>query len=766
MSYRIESYSLNELHRIAAPGAVTPSLFWALPVGNWRPGELDEVWRWFTQRGSACYDYGLLLVKDLGRGHADAGDVNLASVGARLADLMPTGAERFMSPSELRQDSRRVLVLSGGYPQPGWGVLLEWQGDVRSVEDLIRRVNARLAKEASFAAGLEVFAEAARSFHLWRNLRAQPELPDLKSLERSILEAEKAVAALREVRAALDATDYRMVGEKLPAATRGVEQAAWLEIPKASLQPMVDSQHTLRTALNILAIPAETLASEVEPKLAALVADPSKREAAYQNVPNEQIKHALRGCLHLRRNGIVGEGGNFRSWAEQTVGELPPRLAADVEKIAQDIVTKLTARRGEHAQIQRDHELAVERWRQNSREARDAFHRSAEKAAELQWQLGPQFLVTLEDICREDGLWARSIPWDPARMVGWKIMVRQVRLESGDLQVAARELAPGMVDDVPGNGHGTGPADGSYFTDYVHYIAISKPGFSPRSVTRDLVARLLRPAEMSQLIKRQGRQAPEGADAPSLAEVLLDSFGWRPSDEVREKPLAGWIKTAAGGVLTLPDGISGNDLRIVLESFCKDLLDVVVAQLGYRHDEIWNAIIERVPDYRPLSKQRDWDEEVRHMTVGPAVMLLPALGSLAFPAHQNVIKECAAGLRKLSETLNQASHHRGDEPAPAAGLDEAPALIQQVLTKAREFLGELPWHLHASFVYGEQPKVVSGEAWSHGSAAPRLLRVILWNGAAPGPHVLLWNKTRRNPIITDPVFIVRPHPSNLTQPPR
>lgn len=89
-------------------------------------------------------------------------------------------------------------------------------------------------------------------------------------------------------------------------------------------------------------------------------------------------------------------------------------------------------------------------------------------------------------------------------------------------------------------------------------------------------------------------------------------------------------------------------------------------------------------------------------------------------------------------------------------LDEAPALIRQLLAKAEAFLGELPWHLDASFVYGDQPKVLSGEAWSHGSPAPRLLRVIVWTGTSPGTHVTLWNKTRRNPIVTAPVFIVRP----------
>ena len=61
----------------------------------------------------------------------------------------------------------------------------------------------------------------------------------------------------------------------------------------------------------------------------------------------------------------------------------------------------------------------------------------------------------------------------------------------------------------------------------------------------------------------------------------------------------------------LAENLSGNDLRIVLESFCKDIVDVVVAQLGYSHAGVWSAIEERIPDYRPSSRTKDWEEEVR-----------------------------------------------------------------------------------------------------------------------------------------------------------
>jgi hypothetical protein len=261
---------------------------------------------------------------------------------------------------------------------------------------------------------------------------------------------------------------------------------------------------------------------------------------------------------------------------------------------------------------------------------------------------------------------------------------------------------------------------------------------------------------MIRLIRLHGKEVPTTVDATSLADELLNSFGWRQLDEVLEKPLASCIRIADNDAFSLADTFSGNSLRIVLESFCKDVLDVVVTQLGYNHKQLWDAIDERIPSYRSSSKHKDWNEEMRHLTIGGAVILLPALGALAFPTRAKEGEQIAAGLRELLGVLNMASHHQEEMSPSLTEVDRIPGLIHQILNKAKEFLGELPWHLHASSIYGEQPKILSGQAWSHGSATPRLLRVILWTGTIPGHQVLIWSKTRRNPIITDPVFIQRP----------
>lgn len=716
---------------------------------------MDEVWRWFTERPCECYDFGLLLVKETRRRESEDANVSLASVGAKLSDLMPAGSERFVRSSAYRGEAPRVLVLSGGYPQPGWGVLVEWRRDINAFEDLIRRVTVRLRDRES-TNELDVFREATESFHRLRALRTPPANEKASVLAVEIRAGESVETCMREAQNALQAGERRFVGEKIIAAMQAMRQAVWLDTPEGVLQSLLDAQRTMVTAASVSGVSREFLATEIEPILAPLVADPSQREAAFDRLSSDAQRLALKACLHLRGKGIVGEAESFHGWAERILVEVPGTLATGLARLSKNIDAKLVARRGEKAQLEHEHDLAMAQWRQTSSQARESFHRAAGRAVELQWELGPHFLVDFEQLCQQDGLWVKSIPWDPARMVGWKIMAGHVRLDCRDLQIAAEELVPGATGANAANGPTAAIADGSYFTDYVHHIAISKPGISPRAVTRDLVARLLRPGEMITLIQAHRGDPPSATDAPHLAEELLNAFGWQQSDEVREKPLAGCIRIGGATPATLAENLSGNDLRIVLESFCKDIVDVVVAQLGYSHAGVWSAIDERVPTYRPSSRTKDWEEEVRLLTTGGAVMLLPALAPLAFPARASEVAEFARDLRKLSEALNQRSHHREGETDSSKPLDEAPALIRQLLAKAEAFLGELPWHLDASFVYGDQPKVLSGEAWSHGSPTPRLLRVIVWTGTSPGSHVTLWNKTRRNPIVTDPVFIVRP----------
>ena len=353
---------------------------------------------------------------------------------------------------------------------------MEWsRPDVQEFEDLIGETTARLRKKSA-TNKLDVFMEARQSFRRLQSLRDPPRL-NVSPLESEILAAEKVENFIRDAQIALRAGEYRRVGEKAAAAMQGMREAAWLGIDAETLRPIQATQQILVTAASLSAVSREIFATEIEPKLATLVANPDQTEAIFRSLPNDEIKHAVSACLNLRNKKIAGEDEDFQIWAQRILAEEPSRLGAHLAKFRGAIDAKLIGRRGEKAQREHHHKLAMERWRQNSKDARDSFHLAAERAVELQWELGPTLLVALEQICRQRGLWARSIPWDPARMVGWKIMASQVRLDARDLQVAAQELAPSAIGISLTNGPTTTVADGSSFTDYVHYVAISKPGF-------------------------------------------------------------------------------------------------------------------------------------------------------------------------------------------------------------------------------------------------------------------------------------------------
>lgn len=76
---------------------------------------------------------------------------------------------------------------------------------------------------------------------------------------------------------------------------------------------------------------------------------------------------------------------------------------------------------------------------------------------------------------------------------------------------------------------------------------------------------------MEGLIQKLGGPVPPRPDTAQLAEELLSLMGWRKSLEVPEKPLASCF-TTIDGAPQLVGTLNGNDLRIVVESFCKDVL--------------------------------------------------------------------------------------------------------------------------------------------------------------------------------------------------
>jgi hypothetical protein len=66
---------------------------------------------------------GLFLAKDLGqRTSEDDARLDMSALAASLGDIVPEGAEQPFPPGASGDLSPQFLLLSGAYPEPGWGV--------------------------------------------------------------------------------------------------------------------------------------------------------------------------------------------------------------------------------------------------------------------------------------------------------------------------------------------------------------------------------------------------------------------------------------------------------------------------------------------------------------------------------------------------------------------------------------------------------------------------------------------------------------------
>jgi hypothetical protein len=742
MGLRVERYGLEELHRIALPGTSAPTLFWALPVGLWSSRDVETLWMRFTVGRGACARFGLLIVKNAPVS-TDA-RVDLTSVGARITDLIPHGAVRFVTSSGSLQDRQRLLFLSGAYPQPGWGLLVEGDFNAEHTDALVSDVITRLQERNVPVDQLTIFQDAAAAYHHHGHVRAsEPRGDDDDKLRPRITAGKELIHRLtiREGKAGLFG----------PRELEGLVTALGLSCTPDFVASLVAKQRLLISVQAIIGVSSETW-QRIESLVATVASDTSKATEAFRSLKAPQDKQALRGSLFLIHNHMVKDASGIRPWAQSEVTSLVGDVASMTSTLKAQANAEFEASLGQEVLLKKSTETAVRDWRERLRKSREAFIAAADKAAQAQWSIGPYFLNELEHECRRQNLWARSIPWDPARMVGWKLLANDVHLDVLDLQTATRDII-GDNSIVETSQPSDTSVDGSYFTDYVHFVATSQPHLSPRLVTTKFLANLLRPKELAGLARKLDLAPPDLSDRNALAENLLSALGWKIEVQMRETPMAACIIRGDRAQLNTVPEISGNELRIVAESFSKDVLKAIVCKLGYSEGTVFETVAERAPEYQP--SYETWDEQVEKLTLGAAQILIRALGSLAFPDQHEEVDRFAVTLQTLGKALNILSHHR-ETSTPSPTGPEVAKLLDNLLRLAHDLLGECPWHLTPMVVYGDQPKVLSGEAWSHTSSTPRLIRVILWSGeTTSNSSVLVWNRNRSNPVITDPVFITR-----------
>jgi len=517
------------------------------------------------------------------------------------------------------------------------------------------------------------------------------------------------------------------------------ETARDLETQRSFLRNALGVSHAPTAILDILVSTFNDVrTNRIYEKVAMRECSPASRK----------VLGALLGLRSAFRADLnVAYGGDIQAVAEivlleslAKVRESVSRLNFQVSSRLEDVRVNLAPARSDKDRL----ELEINRL---DRE----FSGALVKAYEIQWELGPRFLLLLEEAARVSGIDTLSIPWDGPRMVGWKLLASGCSITLADVRTVARELkAPPpelsgqqvtRVEDV---------IDGSYFTDYVHHIAMQLQG-SPREVACSVVSSLFKPTELARLAAEFGANVSQEAPRGELADQLLEAMGWKAVRKVKIKPLAALVlsQEASGEEA---NSISGaHEMRLALESFCKDVIETLTFQLGNNPQRIWAAIDAKVPPYRAASRSRSWSEEIALCTAGSGAIIIERLGE-SFAAGGKGYSELAEVIGELGRILNAALHHReGVEEEFRA--ETCTHLIQRALQTAMELFGELPWHFSPAVQFGQGPRVLSGQAWSHAHPTPRLLRVITQTGVPQADDLLVWNRTGTNPIVADPVFI-------------
>ncbi|MEI8355826.1 MAG: hypothetical protein WCG31_07040, partial [Deltaproteobacteria bacterium] len=266
MGYRLESYSLNELHRISIPGAVVaPSLFWVLPVGKWHSNELVRYWQHFTDHQSFCWSHGLLLLKDQNNKNSDtAVSISLENLQAQLNEVLPFGTEQYSS--SINDNIQGLLVLSGGYPQPGWGVLIEGCYKARDFESLLIYIKEDLSREAIYAKAFDILADATQAFHDFHDFEKQrPPGPHFTDLDSKISAAEKIDNLLQDITTAID-KDKTLPSDKIAALLPSISQSPLSkEFPDKTIEHLNLDQKVFANANALICISVDDFRHHIWP---------------------------------------------------------------------------------------------------------------------------------------------------------------------------------------------------------------------------------------------------------------------------------------------------------------------------------------------------------------------------------------------------------------------------------------------------------------------------------------------------------------------
>lgn len=750
MGYSIANYDISELKKIVPPNRVIPTLFWLIPLGRWLPEELEILWKHFTQEPNRCKDLGLMIIKERGNSKStnEEQQSHLSDVAGELQKLLPQGINSIYDLDGMSRDrdSRQVLILSASYPQPGWGVVLSPNRKVSALKDFLENILRQEIDDETYTVFLD-----ATTFYKGLESIQQPKKTEPEDYDKRKLPYEKIYAIIDQHYKAIqewqfDGTCYALL-EKFRQDNNNIfAQSLQSELDK--FFHAADNAFMASSLIQSLVTKENIKPEKLDNELAAFMEQYAQGKDPFKlkNV-DTNIKKVAQKLIRLQTR----PQNNFSAWAKELYEQRKNQVADALQILRRYIDAEIARITVEKSQNDEVYQQALQVWQEEKAQARKQFHIKVQELIRCRWEYGPRFLARIEENAKSGNLTAASVAWDPARMVGWKIFTQNVGIQTSDIADYIRKLIPDFKSE---NQVSDQQINGSIFTDYIHYVAKSNPTQSARTVTANLLNELLRYSEIDSLLNKYSPHNELSNEKSKEIKIdkLLEAMGWPPEKNHQETTLAQCVPNSS-----LTNTLSGNKVRTVCESYCKDLIDTLSAKLGYTEEMLWNAV-EHQPGqtYRPNNRRRNWNAEIQGITLGSAKIIIQALLNEAMPEKTEEIKLFCMNLTSLTEKLNRSSHHNPG----AANNDELPTeiwdTIQTILVATETLVGEMPWHFTPTQSNGHQPKVLTGNAWSHSHHIPRQLSVILWEDSDIRDTMLIWNPSRVNPVIPDPTIILRP----------
>jgi hypothetical protein len=744
MGYKINTYSISELKRISTPGRVIPALFWMIPIGKWDYYDLENLWFHFTNNSSRCKELGLFIVKELDKSINLKESSDLYDLTGKLSDLLPSGVNKIYGNEYLYNNEKKhqVLILSGSYPQPGWGIILSFNNYeelVMLLENTLNNIDNDL---------YEIFIKASDDFKIWDKLKRNKPIKtdfDLLKINQNKCSEIHNLLQIFSSEIKTDQTKNKSYYEIKIIA----KQTSYIEFEddfneffKLVNDKFISSLLILK-ASNILNI------DEINSTLKMfLIEHNSKNNNLFKTEKNQKLKQIA--SILLKLDSLDQPKEEFISWALENynlyIDEIFSFLNNFKHKLQKNIGQTVLANK----EIEDNHNSALKIWQEEVEEKRLLFNVSLQNVLINHLDYSPTFLMQIEKQAKNKGLTSKSVSWDPPRMVGWKILAEGIKIEKIDLTTILNEMVPEFsnysTEHIPNEDK---LVSGSLFTDYVHYISKSDNRITPRIATKNLLEKLLRSSEIIKILNHHSNNLNNQQTISELVNNLLVNLGWPDKKEKYESKLAECIEFN-NGQISMSKSFKGNELRIICESYCKDLVDVLSSKLGYDEEELLNLISLKSPEYKFRNKV--WSEEVRKLTVGSALFILSVLLNEAFPDKKNISENLLFNLRELNnKLLNPTSHHNSFDIDTVIEVKE----IYNILNLTKELIIEMPWHFFPIQRNGYQPTILTGNAWSHSHKENRQLSIILWSDDYNSEKMLIWNPSRLNPVIPDPIIIMR-----------